>query len=133
MTMTTSACNHSGDDHIKKGEQEPAQPVLSEKGRFDLSKGTNGNPPVIKLSSGYDMSVIGLGTYSLHGDKCVNAILSAIRLGYRKFDTASFYGNEEEVGLAIRQAMDEGLIKREDVFVTTKLYPNEFANAEKNI
>lgn len=133
MTMTASACNHSDDDHIEKGEQDPAQPVLSEKGRFDLSKGTNGNPPVIKLSSGYDMPIVGLGTYSLHGDKCVNAILSSIRLGYRKFDTASFYGNEEEVGQAIRQAIEEGLIKREDVFVTTKLYPNEFADAEKNI
>ena len=132
MTMTASACNHS-DDNTKKGEPEPTQPVLSEQGRFDLSKGTNGNPPVIRLSSGYDMPIVGLGTYSLHGDKCVNAILSAIRLGYRKFDTASFYGNEEEVGLAIRQAIAEGLIKREDVFVTTKLYPNEFADAEKNI
>lgn len=133
MTMTPSACNNFDDDHIEKGEQDPAQPVLSEKGRFDLSKGTNGNPPVIKLSSGYDMPIVGLGTYSLHGDKCVNAILSAIRLGYRKFDTASFYGNEEEVGQAIRYAIEEGFIKREDVFVTTKLYPNEFADAEKNI
>lgn len=133
MAMTASACTHSDDNNIKKGEQQPSQPVLSEKGRFDLSKGTNGNPPVIKLSSGYDMPIVGLGTYSLHGDKCVNAILSAIRLGYRKFDTASFYGNEEEVGRAIRQAIEEGLVKREDVFVTTKLYPNEFANAEENI
>lgn len=87
----------------------------------------------VRLSSGYDMPVVGLGTYSLHGDKCVSAVLSAIRLGYRKFDTASFYGNEEEVGKAIRQAVGEGLVKREDVFVTTKLYPNEFADAEKNI
>lgn len=98
MAMTANACNHSDDDNIKKGEQNPPQPELSEKGRFDLSKATNGNPPVIKLSSGYDMPIVGLGTYSLHGDKCVNAILSAIRLGYRKFDTASFYGNEEDVG-----------------------------------
>lgn len=90
MTMTASACNHSDDEQIKKNEQEPLQPVLSEKGHFDLSKGTNGNPPVIKLSSGYDMPIVGLGTYSLHGEKCVEAILSAIRLGYRKFDTASF-------------------------------------------
>lgn len=133
MAVTASACNHSGDDNINKGEQVPAHPELSEKGRFDLPKGTNGNPPVIKLSSGYDMPIVGLGTYSLHGDKCVNAVLSAIKLGYRKFDTASFYGNEEEVGQAIRQAIDEGLIKREDVFVATKLYPNEFADAEKNI
>lgn len=133
MAMTASACNNSPEDHINNDEQEPSQSVLNEKGHFDLSKGTNGNPPVIKLSSGYDMPIIGLGTYSLHGDKCVNAILSAIRLGYRKFDTASFYGNEEEVGKAIRQAIEEGLIKREDVFVTTKLYPNEFADAGKNI
>ena len=89
--------------------------------------------PNIRLSSGYDMPIVGLGTYSLHGDKCVNAILSAIRLGYRKFDTASFYDNEEEVGRAIRRGIDEGLIRREDVFVATKLYPNEFADAEKNI
>lgn len=133
MTMTASACNHSDDEQITKNEQEPLQPVLSENGHFDLLKGTNGNPPVIKLSSGYDMPIVGLGTYSLHGEKCVEAILSAIRLGYRKFDTASFYGNEEEVGQAIRQAIDEGLIERKDVFVTTKLYPNEFSNAEKNI
>lgn len=133
MTMTASACNQSDGDHIKRGDQEPSQPILSEKGRFDLSKVTSGNPPAIKLNSGYDMPIIGLGTYSLHGDECVNAILSAIRLGYRKFDTASFYGNEAKVGRAIRQAMDEGLIKREDVFVSTKLYPNEFADAKKNI
>lgn len=98
-----------------------------------VSVGTNGNSPVVKLSSGYDMPIVGLGTYSLRGAKCMNAILSAIRLGYRKFDTASFYRNEEEVGRAIRQATDEGLIKREDVFVATKLYPNEFADAEKTI
>lgn len=126
ITMTTNACNRSDYEHIKKNEQKPNHPALSEKGRFDLSKGSNGNPTVIRLSSGYDMPVVGLGTYSLHGDKCVNAIMSAIRLGYRKFDTASFYGNDEEVGNAIRQAIAEGLIKREDVFVTTKLYPNEF-------
>lgn len=131
--MTANACNRSDDEQIKKNEQKPNHPALSEKGHFDLSKGSNGNPPVIRLSSGYDMPVVGLGTYSLHGDKCVNAIMSAIRLGYRKFDTASFYGNEEEVGKAIRQAIAEGLIKREDVFVTTKLYPNEFADEEKNI
>ena len=133
MAMTASACNHPDDGNINGDGNESTQPELTAKGRFDLSNGTNGHPPVIKLSSGYDMPIVGLGTYSLHGDKCVNAILSAIRLGYRKFDTASFYGNEEEVGKAIRQAIAEGLIKREDVFVTTKLYPNEFADAEKNI
>ena len=64
-------------------------------GPFDLTEGENGKPPVITLSSGYAMPVLGLGTYSLHGDECIDAILSAIKLGYRKFDTATFYGNEK--------------------------------------
>lgn len=133
MAITTSACNNPAHEGFKDDNQEPSQTESSGKGKFDLSAGVNGQPPVIKLSSGYDMPIIGLGTYSLHDEKCVNAILSAIRLGYRKFDTASYYGNEEVVGQAIRQAISEGLVKREDVFVTTKLYPNEFAEADKNI
>lgn len=133
MAVTANACNNPDGDNTTNDKLGQTQTGQIEKGYFDLSPGTNGNPPTIRLSSGYDMPIVGLGTYSLRGDKCVNAILSAIRLGYRKFDTASFYGNEEEVGRAIRQAIEEGLIKREDVFVTTKLYPNEFADAEKNI
>ena len=98
-------------------------------GVFDLTKGDNGNPPAITLSSGYTMPVLGLGTYSLHGDECINAILSAIELGYRKFDTATFYGNEKEVGEAIRCSG----VSREEFFICTKLYPNEFAHADKAI
>lgn len=51
---------------------------------------TTENPPVVKLGSGYDMPIVGLGTFSLHGEECVNAILSAIRLGYRRFDLREF-------------------------------------------
>ena len=97
-------------------------------GPFDLTEGENGKPPVITLSSGYAMPVLGLGTYSLHGE-CIDAILSAIKLGYRKFDTATFYGNEKEVGEAIRRS---GL-PREKFFICTKLYPNEFGHAKEAI
>lgn len=101
---------------------------------FDLSKGKNGEPPTVRLSSGYDMPIVGMGCYSLHDDVCRNAILSAIRLGFRKFDTASYYGNEQEVGEAIRQAINEGLVTREELFVTTKIYPgSEFTNAREAI
>ena len=96
-------------------------------GPFDLTEGENGKPPVITLSSGYAMPVLGLGTYSLHGDECIDAILSAIKLGYRKFDTATFYG--KEVGEAIRRS---GL-PREKFFICTKLYPNEFGHAKEAI
>lgn len=98
-------------------------------GIFDLSKGTNGNAPTIKLSSGYDMPIVGLGTYSLHGATCINSVKSALALGFRKFDTASVYGNEEEVGQGIR----ESGVPREDIFVATKLYPNQYSNPEAAI
>lgn len=98
-------------------------------GVFDLSEGTNGNAPTIKLSSGYDMPILGLGTYSLHGATCINSIKSALASGFRKFDTASAYGNEEEVGQGIR----ESGVPREEIFVTTKLYPNQYSNPEAAI
>ena len=98
-------------------------------GIFDLSKGTNGNAPTIKLSSGYDMPIVGLGTYSLHGATCINSVKSAIASGFRKFDTASVYGNEEEVGQGIR----ESGMPREEIFVATKLYPTQYSNPEAAI
>lgn len=88
----------------------------------------------VTLNSGYVMPINGLGTYSLHGETCVNAVKSALASGVRLIDTASAYGNEEEVGQAIREAIDEGIIKREDVFVITKIYPgSEMAKPEQSI
>lgn len=86
------------------------------------------------LNSGYEMPINGLGTYSLHGDECINSVKSALESGVRLIDTASAYGNEKEVGQAIREAIDEGLIQREDVFVITKIYPgSEMENPEQSI
>lgn len=96
---------------------------------FNLAAGVNGKAPTVRLSSGYDMPILGLGTYSLHGDVCKNSVKAALASGFRKFDTASVYGNEEEIGEAIR----ESDIPREEIFVTTKLYPNQFADAEAAI
>lgn len=98
-------------------------------GVFNLSKGTNGNAPTIKLSSGYDMPIVGLGTYSLHGETCINSVKSALAAGFRKFDTASVYGNEEEVGQGIR----ESGVPREEIFVATKLYPDQYSDPEAAI
>ena len=103
MALSANACGTDG-THQQTADNETANDngenendtVVSGEGLFDLTTGENGKPPVITLSSGYTMPVLGLGTHSLHGDECINAILSAIKLGYRKFDTATFYGNEEE-------------------------------------
>lgn len=97
-------------------------------GVFDFESKT------VLLNSGYEMPINGLGTYSLHGDECRNSVRSALENGVRLIDTASAYGNEEEIGQAIRQAIDDGIIKREDIFVITKIYPgNEMENPETAI
>ena len=88
----------------------------------------------VTLNSGHEMPINGLGTYSLHGETCVNSVKSALASGVRLIDTASAYGNEEEVGQAVRAAMAEQGLKREDIFVTTKIYPgSEMEDPEQSI
>ena len=96
---------------------------------IDLSGGRTGKAPVVKLSSGYDLPVVGLGTYALHGSTCVNAVRTALESGYRLIDTASFYGNEWEVGEGVRASG----VPREEVVVQTKLYPNQYGHAAQAI
>ena len=76
-----------------------------------------------KLNSGYEMPVLGLGTWTLTGETCENAVYAALKSGYRLIDTAKYYGNESAVGNAIRRAIKDGICKREEIFVTTKLVP----------
>lgn len=96
---------------------------------FDLKSGKSGKAPMITLNSGYEMPIVGLGTYSLHGSTCTNAVRTAIESGYRMIDTASFYGNEREVGEGVRASG----VPRSDIFVTTKLYPNQYSHAGRAI
>lgn len=83
----------------------------------------------VTLNSGYEMPINGLGTYSLTGETCVASVTAALERGVRLIDTAHIYGNEAEVGQAVR----ESGIPREEIFIITKLYPSQFANAEDAI
>lgn len=84
---------------------------------------------VLKLNNGMTMPSVGLGTISFNesDEKIKFAIVTAIRMGYRHIDTASGYHNEMLVGEAFREAFRLELCKREDLFVTTKLSPDEMA------
>lgn len=108
--------------------------VVNDVSSFDLDSGENGNAPTVTLKSGYEMPILGIGTYSLHGDTCKNSVRWALKSGVRLIDTASAYGNEKEIGEAIRQAIADGIVAREDLFVITKIYPgSEMANPERSI
>lgn len=100
---------------------------------FDLRNSKNGVAPMITLNNGQKMPALGIGTYSLTGQKCIDSVYTALSLGYRKIDSAYMYHNEVEVGKAVRKAITDGVVKREEVFVATKLYPNQFSDPEYHI
>ena len=87
----------------------------------------------VKLNSGYEMPIMGLGTYSLDHDTCVNSVKTLLQSGGRLIDTAYMYRNEEAVGEGVRQAMEEYGISREEIFVITKIYPSQFDDPEAAI
>lgn len=126
---TPSDNSEKNDSTSANPEERDSTATEYSAGVFNLAAGINGKAPTIRLSSGYDMPIVGLGTYSLLGDVCVNSVATALRLGFRKIDTAYMYNNEESVGEGIRQSG----VPREEVFVCTKLYPNQFADAENAI
>src|ERR1700680_4280530 len=66
---------------------------------------------------------IGIGTWELRGRTCARVVEQALRLGYRHVDTAEMYANEREVGDGLRASG----VKRDDVFVVTKIWPSHFA------
>ena len=92
-------------------------------GVFNLEKRT------VLLNSGYEMPVIGLGTWTLSDDEAENSVYHALESGMRLIDTARYYGNEVGVGRGLQKAIDEGIVTREEVFITTKIYGGNYERA----
>ena len=76
------------------------------------------------LKNGIKIPDIGFGTWNIpYGEVCEEAVFEAIKAGYRHIDTAGAYGNERSVGLGVKAALYEGIIKdRSDIFITSKLW-----------
>jgi diketogulonate reductase-like aldo/keto reductase len=88
----------------------------------------------ITLNTGASMPLVGLGTWQSPKGAVKTAVTAALEAGYRAIDGASGYGNEQEVGEGIADAIARGVCKREDIFVTSKLwvasaYPEEVATS----
>lgn len=87
-----------------------------------------GDVPSVMLRNGVAMPVVGLGTFGSDNytpDEIAAAVKGAISVGYRHIDCAKVYGNEKEIGRSLREVLDSGLVKREELFITSKLWNDQ--------
>src|SRR4051812_37795475 len=75
---------------------------------------------------GESLPALGFGTYAMEGTLCKEAVMHALDIGYRHIDTAQMYNNEEAVGSAVKSS----LIDRKEIFVTTKVWPDNFSKSK---
>jgi alcohol dehydrogenase (NADP+) len=83
--------------------------------------------PKVTFYNGSQVPVVGLGTFgsdNYSADQVATAVKKAIELGYRHLDCASVYGNEKEIGAVLREVFAEGTVKREDLWITSKVWNN---------
>ncbi len=81
--------------------------------------------PVFTLNDGGVIPCIGMGTFGsdrVTPDEVAQAVAGGIRVGYRLFDCAACYGNEDKIGVEFKRAFDEGVVKREDLFIMSKVW-----------
>lgn len=93
----------------------------------------NFDTKTVTLNSGYEMPIIGLGTWTQNDEETANSVYYALEDGYRLIDTAQYYGNERGVGEGLKRAIDDGIVTREEVFITTKIMPGSYNNAYNSI
>ena len=96
-------------------------------GEFDFSA------EKVLLNSGWEMPIIGTGTWTLSDEEAENSTYYALKSGMRLIDTARYYQNETGVGKGLARAIDEGIVTREEVFITSKIFGGDHDQAAEVI
>ncbi|GAM87195.1 hypothetical protein ANO11243_052170 [Dothideomycetidae sp. 11243] len=86
--------------------------------------------PTVKLNTGHQMPLVGFGLWKVNNETCADQVYNAIKTGYRLFDGACDYGNEVEAGQGVARALKEGIVKREELFLVSKLW-NSFHDKDR--
>lgn len=85
----------------------------------------------VTLNNGLKMPILGFGVFQVPDkQQCQESVYQAIKAGYRLIDTAASYTNEDAVGKAVKQAIEEGICTREELFITSKLWVQDMENEE---
>jgi 2,5-diketo-D-gluconate reductase A len=90
---------------------------------------TSAREAIVPIAAGVEMPLLGLGTWQMRGDTARAAVAEALEVGYRLVDTAQMYANEAEVGRAVA----ESGLARDDVFVTTKMWPDRAGQERESL
>ena len=107
-------------------EDLPVQPEIPEANSGDMHR-------TVTLNNGIEMPRLGIGTYRLSQQEAENSVYWALKAGLRLIDTARIYGNEEGVGRGVKRAINEGIAKREEIFITTKMWTSDYSDGEAAI
>lgn len=89
--------------------------------------------PKVKFYNGAEIPAVGLGTFGSDHYTAVqiaDAVYDAVKAGYRHIDCASVYGNEKEIGKSLNRLFDDGVVKREELWITSKVWNNMHSNVE---
>lgn len=125
-----AACGNNKESNTSKQDEEgipSSKTELTQNISFDFEN------KQVQLNSGYYMPIIGLGTWTQDDETVENSVYHALKNGYRLIDTARYYNNEVGVGKGVRKAIEEGIVTREDVFITTKIMPGSYHEPDRAI
>ncbi|KAM0922770.1 hypothetical protein ACQ4PT_005945 [Festuca glaucescens] len=79
------------------------------------------------LNTGARVPSVGLGTYKAAPGVVTDVVGAAVKAGYRHIDCAPLYKNEKEIGVALKKVLDDGVVRREDIFITSKIWCSDLA------
>ncbi len=91
--------------------------------------------PKVKLYTGEEVPCVGMGTFGsdrFTAEQVSNAVAGAIRCGYRMFDCAACYGNEDQIGEVFKAAFDEGVVERKELYIMTKVWNDMHERVEES-